>query len=199
MRLCRLVGMFASAIAPLAASAQVPGSNLGLAAVGAMGVHAGVARIERDSDGYEAGVFLDLGWMRGRSVRLQAEVAVLRATLTEFVEVDDSTYQGDYVDLSAGTSVVWLASPGGRVSPYALAGVAVHALSSTFGTLALDRRYNTNRFGSHVGAGLRVRLGGGPGAFYAEARRVIADEVDRTDLRVGGVFMLGDLVHRSRR
>ena len=178
--------------------AQDPGSHLGLTALAAVGLHAGVARLERDSDGTEAGLLVDLGWMRGRSVRLQAEISFLRAILTETVVTEDSTFHGNYFDLTGGVSAIWLASPGGQASPYALAGLAVHALSSTFGSPVLDRRYNANRFGSHLGAGLRFRLGAeSSNALYVEVRRALADEVNRTAFRLGGLFMFGDLARQT--
>jgi hypothetical protein len=180
---------------PSLSGAQIPSSNLGLPAVAAIGVHAGVARLERSSNGQEAGVLLDLGWLRGRSLRLQAEVSILRASLTEYLELEDSTFSGHYYDLSGGATIVWV-SADARVSPYVLAGVAVHSLSSAFQTIVLDQRYNANRFGSHIGAGLRARLGATRQALYTEVRRVIADEVDRTVFRVGGLVLLNDLFHR---
>jgi hypothetical protein len=141
------------------------------------------------------GAFLDMGWMRGRHVRLQAEVSFLRATLTEFVETEDSTFSGVYYDLSAAATAVWIA-PDAQVSPYLLAGVAVHALSSAFQTAVLDERYNANRFGSHIGIGLRWRLGASRQALFAEVRRVISDEVDRTNYRLGGMILINDLHRR---
>jgi hypothetical protein len=195
--LARAVGLFISL--PLVSAAQEPVSNLGLPAVSALGVHGGIARLERSSDGEEAGLLLDLGWMRGRAVRLQGEVAFLRASLTETLVLEDSTFHGNYFDLSAGASATWLASADGQVSPYVLAGFAVHALSSTFGNSVLDQRYNANRFGSHVGAGIRLRLGSSRQALFAEARRVIADNVDRTVLRLGGMVLMGDLYRKSAR
>jgi hypothetical protein len=178
---------------PMAARSQVQTANVGLHAVGAVGIQGGVARLERSSKGQEVGLLLDLGWLRGQSLRLQSEVSVLRATLTEFVEVEDSTFHGDYFDLSGSLTMIWLTGHDAKVSPYALAGLSVHALSSSFQTLALDRRYNANRFGSHIGAGIRVRLGGTRQALFVEARRVIADEVDRSVVRLGGLVLLGDL------
>lgn len=192
-----LVLATALAAAP-SAFAQEPRSNLGLPATAGIGLHAGFARLERDSDGFEAGGVLDLGWMRGRSLRLQAEASLLRATLTEFIEVEDSTYRGRFFDFAAGATAVWLPRPDARFAPFLLGGVAVHALSSTFGTLVLDRRYNTNRFGSHIGAGVRWRPSDGI-AVTAEARRIIADETDRTLMRVGSMLLMGDLGRRARR
>ena len=162
-----------------------------------MGLHVGYAQLERSSNGQEIGGLLDVGWMRGRGVRLQAEFSFLRASLTETVSdpfLEDSTYHGNYYDLTAGVSVVGLLSPDSKVSPYALAGLAVHALSSAFGSPLLDARYHANRFGSHFGAGVRFRSGSRQ-ALYAELRHTLADEVDRTALRVGAMVLFGDL-HR---
>jgi hypothetical protein len=183
---------------PRDGTAQDPVTNLGLPAIAAVGLHGGVARMERASKGEEAGFLLDLGWLRGRSVRIQGELAFLRATLTETLVVEDSTFHGDYFDLSTGVSAVWLGAADGRVSPYALVGVAVHALSSTFGSSVLDRRYNANRFGSHVGAGIRMRFGSSRQALFVEVRRTIADEVDRSTVRLGGLVLMGDLYRHFR-
>lgn len=181
---------------PIVAFGQVPSSNLGLPAVAAIGVHGGFARLERSTRGEEAGLLLDLGWLRGRGLRLQGEVAFLRASLTEHLSLEDSTFSGNYFDLSLGATAVWLIAGDSRASPYALAGFAVHALSSAFGNSVLDQRYNANRFGSHVGAGLRVRIGSSRQAVFAEARRVIADQVDRTVVRFGVLVLMNDLYHR---
>jgi hypothetical protein len=179
----------------LSGGAQVPTSNVGLQAVGAVGIYGGPARLERASRGQEGGLLLDLGWLRGRSLRLQGEVSILRASLTEYVEVEDSTFRGDYYDLSGSVTAVWLTSHTHRVSPYVLAGLSVHALSSAFQNAVLDLRYNANRFGSHFGAGLRLRFGGSRTAMFVEGRRIIADEVDRSVVRFGGLVLMGDL-HR---
>ena len=181
---------------PIVAVGQEPSSNLGLPAVAAIGVHGGFARLERSTNGEEAGLLLDLGWLRGRGIRLHGEVAFLRASLTEHMALEDSTFSGNYFDLSAGATAVWLIAGDSRVSPYALAGFAVHALSSAFENSVLDQRYNANRFGSHVGAGLRVRLGSSRQAVFAEARRVIADHVDRTTVRFGILVLMNDLYLR---
>lgn len=178
---------------PAVGAAQVPTANIGLHAVGALGVQGGYARLERSSRGQEGGLLIDLGWLRGQSIRLQADVSMLRATLTEYVELEDSTFHGEYFDLSGNVTAVWLTSHTGQVSPYALAGLSVHALSSAFQTSVLDQRYNANRFGSHIGAGIRARLGQSRNALFVEARRIIADEVDRTVFRLGGLVLLGDL------
>jgi hypothetical protein len=196
-----VIGLGLGAGLPLASvRAQDPSSNLGLSAVGAFGIHVGTARLERSSEGPEGGFLIDLGWLRGRSVRLQGEIALLSASLTETLVMEDSTletFTGDYFALSVGVTGVWLFNRDGRVSPYASAGVGVHALSSAFRNSVLDLRYNANRFGSHIGAGFRYRLGIRT-ALYGEARRIIADEVDRTVIRFGAVALFGDLYRSSR-
>jgi len=98
MNWLRLGGLLA--MLPWVSGAQEPVSNLGLPAVAAFGVHVGFAQLERSSDGPEIGAFLDLGWLRGRSLRLQGEVAFQRATLTEYLALEDTTFHGDYFDLS---------------------------------------------------------------------------------------------------
>ena len=192
----------ATCLLPGRVASQEPRVNVGLPAAGAIGAFGGGARLERAGSGPEGGVALDLGWIRGRSVRLQGEASVLRGSLTETVLLDphagfrDSTYRGHYYDLTVSvTAVVLAGGPGARVAPYLVSGIGVHALSSAFGPLVLDTRYNTNRFGSEFGAGLRVWLGkSGRRGLYVEARRVLADEVNRTVVRMGGLAFLGDLV-----
>jgi hypothetical protein len=178
---------------PVTAVAQVQTANIGLHAVGAIGIQGGFARLERSSKGQEGGLLLDVGWLRGQSLRLQTEISVLRASLTEYVEIEDSTFRGDYYDLSGSLTALWLTSHNSKVSPYALAGISVHALSSAFQTAVLDQRYNANRFGSQIGAGIRLRLGDSRQALFFEGRRIIADQVDRTVWRAGALVLLGDL------
>lgn len=180
---------------PATARAQAPSSNLGLTALGGAGVYAGSGWMERHGRGEEGGFLVDVGWLRGRSVRLQAELGLLHAGLTEYFLVDDETYSGDYWDLTGSlVAIVLLGGPDRRVAPYVLGGVGVHALSSQLSQSVLVQRYNANRFGSQVGAGMRFRLGdsGRRGAFI-ELRRVIADEVMRTVFRAGALLFLGDL------
>jgi hypothetical protein len=177
-------------------SAQEPASNVGLSAVGAVGILGGVGQLERSSTGEEGGILVDFGWLRGPQVRLQGELSMLRGRLSESVEVEDTTYTGDWYDLTVGATVLIMGGgPTWRIAPYALASVGVHALSSTFGSPVLDRRYNTNRFGSQFGAGLRTWVGSsGRSGIFVEVRRVIADEVNRTVVRGGYLYYLGDLV-----
>jgi hypothetical protein len=80
------------------------------------------------------------------------------------------------------------------------AGVSVHALSSTFGELSLDRRYNANPFGAHAAAGLRLWLSrSGRNAISLELRTSMAENVNRTSARLGGMVLFGDLVRPRRR
>jgi hypothetical protein len=172
--------------------------NLGLAAVGALGLHAGADAIERHAEGHEVGALMDLGSLTGAAVRLQFEVAFLRATLTETVVQDDSTYSDVFYDLTASVSTVLQGGgPRARLAPYLVAGVGVHALSSAFGTVVLDQRYNANPFGVHLGAGARLWLtGGGRHSVAVEIRRTIAENVNRTSFRLGLLLHYNDLIRR---
>jgi hypothetical protein len=190
-----------SGLLPCDARAQTePSSNLGIGGAGAFGFHAGYPKVERSSGGFEAGGFMDLGWIRAPRFRLQGEVDFLRASLTERVEVLDTTFHGVFYDLTSTVSVVVLAgSATQRLVPYLTAGIGVHGLSSAFGALALDRRYNSNPFGSHLGLGLRLWLSGsGRNGAFVEARRVIAENVNRSSVRGGAMVFFRDLIRPRR-
>lgn len=177
---------------PLPAQPQ-RSSNLGLAAIGALGAHASQAWLERADRGYEAGLLADLGWTTTPLLRIQTEVNFLAAHLVETVDIEDRTYRGPFFDLNGAVSAVLLAK--GRVAPFLVAGVDVHALSSDFGSLTLDRRYNTNQFGVTGGAGLRLWTGRSGRHFLSiEVRRGISENVDRTVVRVGFFQAYNDLV-----
>lgn len=183
-------------------TANAPSSHLGLTGIGALGLHAGATTaVEHAAEGYEVGILLDLGWVRGRALRLQGELSALRAKLTEFVEIENETYTDAFYDLTGSVSLVLQGGGSrGRFAPFLLAGIGVHALSSNFGSIPIDRRYNSNPFGSHIGAGGRVWLGAsGRSGFFVEVRRSIAEHVNRTAARVGGMMFYNDLVRPRRR
>lgn len=188
------------ALSPATSPAQSP-TSLGLSSVGAFGLHAGTTRVERGAAGHEVGVLVDFGWMGTRSLRLQGEAALTRATLSESVEVENRTYRDHFFDLTGSVALVALLRDAGHaVVPYATVGVGVHALSSSFGSIPIDRRYNANPFGSHVGAGARLRLGAsGSRAVFVEVRRIIAENVDRSTVRAGGLVFFNDLRRPPRR
>jgi hypothetical protein len=198
----RVVGIGAlSWLAPLNARAQTePLSNLGIGGASAIGFQVGYPRVERSSGSFEAGAFLDLGWIHAPRFRLQGEVDFLRASLTERVEVEDTTFHGVFYDLTSAVSFIALAgSPTQRLVPYLTAGIGVHALSSAFGTRAIDKRYNANPFGSHVGLGLRLWLSGrGRNGAFVEARHVVAANVNRTSIRGGAMVFFRDLIRPRR-
>lgn len=207
-RLARLAGARAClvlALCGIRAEGQSNGaaasSNLGLTGVGALGLHAGATTtLEHTAEGYEVGLLLDLGWVRGRALRLQGELSGLRATLTEFVEIENTTYTDAFFDLTGSVSLV-LQGGGerGRFAPFLLGGIGVHALSSAFNSIPIDRRYNGNVFGSHIGAGGRVWLGAsGRNGLFVEVRRSIAEHVNRTTVRLGGLVFYNDLVRPTR-
>jgi hypothetical protein len=184
-----------------AAAQDQPRSRIGLAHIGAIGVHVGAASIEHSADGFEGGAWIDLGWIRTRRIRLQGEVSFLRGSLTEYVRASDTTFSGTFYDLTSSLdAVVLLRDPAARVMPYVAAGVSVHALSSAFGELSLDRRYNTNPFGAHAAAGLRLSTSrSGRNAISLELRTSMAENVNRTSARLGGVVLFGDLKRPGRR
>ncbi len=144
---------------------------------------------------------LDLGWLRGERTRLQAETGMLRGVTRDSLSYHTQSTEAVHYDITATLTMVWLGgSPDSRLVPYALAAVSAHVLSSTIGIPEFDIRYNANRFGSQVGAGLRLRLGAsGRQGVYLEARRVIADDVTRSIARVGALFFLSDIPSAKRR
>ena len=191
------IAIAALAIEARGVLAQVrPTSNLGIAGVAAIGLHTGTANVERKARGREYGGIIDIGWIRVPRLRIQGEVDFLRANHTERVEVEDSTYSNVFYDLTTSISALLLV--GGerwRLAPYLSAGVGVHALSSAFHSPTIDRRYNVNPFGFHIGAGARIWLGGaGRGGVFAEARYVVADNVNRTSIRAGALVFFRDLI-----
>jgi hypothetical protein len=96
---------------PVRLAAQDERSSLGLTSVGAVAAFGGAVWLERHSRGQEGGASIDLGWLRGRRVRLQGEVSMVRGTLTEYVLVEDSTYRGPIYDLDVAS---W---PGSAYTP----------------------------------------------------------------------------------
>ncbi len=205
---CALLVLLACAIASAPALALAQGGNddsatsrLGVTGIGALGAHVGVISMERSIHGVEGGLLMDLGWMHTRRLRLQGEVEYLGARYSEFVEVDDRTYRSPISDFSVAVTAIYALRTGSaRTVPYLSAGIGVHALSSAFGTAVIDRRYNANPFGSLVGIGLRQWRGdGGRSGLFIEARRVIAENVDRWSLRIGALAFYRDLVRPATR
>lgn len=183
----------------LAAQAPAPASTLGLRGIGAFGVHVGVAHVERGAEAMEAGATLDLGHFPARRVRLSADAAFLRSfPLREFVVADDSVYRDVFYDLSGHVMLdLLLRDPRRRVVPYLGFGAGVHVLTSSFGSIPIDRRYNTNVFGLRSSAGLRIRAGGsGRRAISLEGNATLARHVSRATARVGMEWLFGDLIER---
>jgi hypothetical protein len=70
----------------------------------------------------------------------------------------------------------------------------VHAMSSSFSSEILDRRYNTNNFGAHAALGLRIRLGShGQRALTLELRRTTVRDMNRMSFSVGLLRLLRGL------
>jgi hypothetical protein len=199
-RFALFVASFAAASpAPLAAQRDSSRTALGLSSVGAFAFLAGGARIERHVNGAEIGGQLDLGYFASPRLRVTADVSFLRSfPLEEHIEIEGMTYRDSFYDLSGSTGVTLLgAAPPASITPYIGAGVGVHALSSNFGSIVIDTRYNSNNFGLLGTLGLRARVGrSGRRAVQLELRRVQAKNVSRVSLHLGIVTLFNDLARR---
>jgi hypothetical protein len=175
------------------------GGAFGIRAIGAAGLHAGGARVERGADAFEVGGRLDIGHFPGRRVRVVADVAFLRTLpYEEFVAEEEATYRDVFYDLSGHVMLQWmLVDPSHRVVPYATTGVGVHALTSSFGSIIIDQRYNSNNFGLRGSAGLRVRVGSRR-ALMAEYAGVLARNVSRGTVLIGLEWLFGDQTQTRR-
>jgi outer membrane protein W len=177
-------------------SAQESTPAFGVRAIGAVGVHAGRAMIERNAEAYEVGGRMDVGHFKIDRIRVVADLSFLRTlTYEEFVPSEDTTYRDVFYDLSGHVTVQWfLRNPSHRVAPYASTGVGVHALTSSFSSIVLDQRYNSNRFGLRAAAGMRVRLGSDRRrALFVEYAGTLVREVSRGSLHLGIEALFGDL------
>jgi outer membrane protein W len=198
-----VVFVFALWCPSMARSQQVdqrPSStSLGLASVGALSLHLGVSDVQRSVRGVEGGATLDLGHFASPRVRLLADVSFLRTSpMSERVESEGRSYRDVFYDLSGNLAVaVHPTGVSARIAPYVAAGVGIHVLSSSFGSLALDTRYNTNNFGVIGLAGVRARVGqAGRHAVLLEVRRIEAKDVSRLNLQVGMSALFNDLARR---
>lgn len=181
----------------LAQSDSLPSrTHLGLAAVSAVSVNAGFASIQRGYHGLSIGGTVDFGHLATPRLRVLADVGYLLSfAKTEYVQSENKTYRDNFRDLTGSLALAFHPNaPTSRVTPYAIGGLGVHVLSSTFGSLAIDRRYNTNNFGLLLAGGARLRLGGSrKHAFLVEVRRVLSQDVSRTSIHVGIVALVGEL------
>ena len=175
-------------------------SHLGLAAVGAIGLHAGYATLQRSIPGGDLGAQVDLGYLRSPRVRLTAELEFLRGELREFVPDEGRTFDGPIYDMSGSVLAVFMGGgPTSRAVPYFQTGLSMHALSSSLGTLLLDERYNTNNFGLVAGTGIRFWLGReGRQGLFVEGRYAAARNVSRAAVRLGFLLFQNDLIRPRR-
>lgn len=180
----------------LSRSAQ---SHLGLDAIGAATFRGGWSTIENNFHAWQVGTSVDFGYMRSRHVRLVADAAyLLTLPHREYVIAEGKTYRDVFRDLSAHLSIaVHPISPTARVSPYVAAGVGVHVLSSSFGSLTIDTRYNTNNFGLREAIGVRIGVGAsGRRALNLEVESLQARNVRRVAVVAGIGALFNDLVRR---
>lgn len=198
-----------AAIAPLAlllltassgtAQEAPTGSALGLTAAAAFGGHLGYSWVERGATAAEGGIHLDLGHFSSRRLRLTTGLSYLRSfPYEERIETEGKDYRDVFFDLSGEVALAWYARPtAARVNPFVSAGVGMHVLSSSFQSLTIDARYNTNNFGVHGAAGVRVRAGERR-ALVARLARVQARSVSRTTLQLGVEALFNDLTGGQR-
>lgn len=173
------------------APAQEP--VLGLRGIGAVGLTASASSIERNATGIELGATLDLGHLRSRRVRPGAAVSFLRSLpRSEYVAQEDATYRDVFYDLNGHITLTALArDPDHRLVPYASIGAGVHALTSSYGSIPIDIRYNTNVLGLRMGAGLRFR--GRARALSLESTAILARNVSRATIGLSTEWLTGDL------
>lgn len=173
-------------------------TRVGLAAVSAISANVGFASIQRGYHGLSLGTAADFGHIATSRVRLLADVEYLLSfPKSEYVQSENRTYRDNFRDLTGTIAFAFHPnSPAARFTPYALTGLGVHVLSSSFGSLAIDTRYNTNNFGLLLGGGARLRVGAGRRALFAEVRRVLSQDVSRTSVHLGIAALLGELAAR---
>jgi hypothetical protein len=193
-----LLGCVLSAAATSSSAQERPGPTLGIRGIGAIGIHAGYSRVDRGADAAEASATLDLGHFSSPRVRLAAEAAFLRAfPHREFVIAEDTTYRDVFYDLSGHVNLqLLMRDPARAAVPYLSFGLGVHALTSSFGSIPIDLRYNTNVFGLKAATGLRLRLPGGRHAIVAEGAAVLSKAVSRSSIRLGTEWLFADLRRR---
>ncbi|MCC6929924.1 MAG: hypothetical protein IT359_13160 [Gemmatimonadaceae bacterium] len=174
-------------------------TNVGLDAIGAVSASAGWASVENGFHAWQVATRVDFGHLRSRRVRLLADVQyLLSLPHSEYVLAEGKSYRDVFRDLSAHLSLaVHPVSPTARVSPYIAAGLGVHVLSSSFGSVTIDTRYNTNNFGLREAVGVRVGVGGsGRRALTLEVESIQTRDVRRVGLSLGVTGLFNDLVRR---
>ncbi|MFN8574039.1 MAG: hypothetical protein U0132_18425 [Gemmatimonadaceae bacterium] len=167
--------------------AQATRAHVGLTASGGLGVFGGGGQATHDLTGGEAGALVDLGWIWSPRVRLTGDAAWFAGPHREFVAQDDRSYKSTVFDLTGSVSLRLLGgSASSRLVPYLSGGFAIHALSSSFGTLPLDQRYNANRFGVLGAVGMERWIGSsGRQSVWVEWRVQEVTDASRWTARVG--------------
>ncbi|GMV08596.1 MAG TPA: hypothetical protein PKC83_09200 [Gemmatimonadaceae bacterium] len=196
---CALLALASAAQGQEDSAASPARAKLGLAAAGAFVMSAGWASIERGIHGVALGTTVDFGHFRSPRVRLLADLEyLLTLPHEEYVEVDGQSYRDVFRDLSGHVAVAFHATaPTAKVSPYVVTGVGVHVLSSTFGSVPIDRRYNTNNFGLLGAVGVRLGVGGsGRRAVQLEVQGLQARDVRRLSVHAGVATLFNDLIRR---
>ena len=190
---CRPFAMAALFLAAVNNAAAGQASSLGLRGIGAIGLGGAISDIERNATGLEIAGSIDLGHFASRRLRPGATIAFLRTLpRSEYVTQEDVTYRDVFYDLSGHVTLTVLArDPGKRLVPYASVGAGVHALTSSYCSIPIDIRYNTNVFGLRTGAGFRLR--GRSRAVSLEGTAILARNVSRASIGISTEWLFGDL------
>lgn len=190
-----VVGMVAATSVLAAQESSASGASFGVRAIGSAAIHGGAARVEHGAEAIEFGARMDVGHFAIRRIRVIGDVAFLRSREhAEYVVFEDSTFRNVFYDLSGHVAIQWFAlDPAGPVAPYILTGVGVHSLTSNFGSIVLDQRYNTNNFGLLGAVGTRVKFAK-RSSIFVEVSRSLVRNVRRSSLRIGLEALYGDLM-----
>ena len=197
---CLLAAVLLFAVGARGAASQETKSQLGLHAAGGLGLFAGGGRAIHDLPGGEIGALVDLGWAWAPRVRLVGDASWFIGSLHEYVAQDDRDFSGAVYDLSSTVSLMALSGPTtARQSAYVSLGFSIHALSSSFGSIPLDQRYNANRFGIAAAIGGRAWIGrDGEQALFTELREIRVSESHRWMVRTGFMHNFGPLTRPGR-
>lgn len=189
------VGMAAASSVLAAQESNSGGPSFGVRAIGSFALHGSTARVEHGAEAVEFGARMDVGHFSLRHIRIVGDVAFMRSRQhAEYVAFEDSTFRSVFYDLSGHVAIQWFAlDPAGPIAPYLLTGVGVHSLTSNFGSIVLDQRYNTNNFGLLGAVGTRVKFAR-RSSLFVEVSRSLVRNVRRSSIRVGLEALYGDLV-----
>lgn len=170
------LGILLVALAPVVVGAQDARRSLRPA----IGVHAGYASVEKASNTLEVGVFADVGSFKRERVRLIVGLDVLSS------ESNRDRADGDFRDVTVNGDLRYKPFNLRGLTPYLGAGLGLHFRSTTATDPDIKDIYDGLAVGAQgfLGALYDLADDGAWGA-SAELRRVMAQNVSRSSLRIG--------------